>query len=103
MNAVQTAQNGVIGEETIFRFGQDGNRVWAQYSGGQIDHGYLVGIVEGDKLTFRYCQMSVDGSLDGGESNCDLEVKDGLVRIVEHFNWETRPGGGTNIIQEVKK
>ena len=101
MHAVQTAKTGVINKDTIFEFTQVGDRVWADYSGGKVERGYLVGVVSGNKLNFRYCQMSIDGDLEGGESNCDLEVKDGLVRIIEHFNWESRPGGGTNVIQEL--
>ena len=103
MKAVATDPNGVIGIDTYFHFRQDGQNVSAEYSGGRVNKGFLVGIVEGDRLRFRYCQLESDGSLNGGESNCELERKDGLLRIVEDFQWESREGGGQNVIQEIAK
>lgn len=74
----------------------------AEYAGGKIRQGYLVGINSGTSLAFRYCQLETDGTLNGGESTCRLEIgKNGLVRIVENFEWASRPGGGRNIIQEL--
>ena len=102
MNAVETDPNGVIGIETIFRFRQTDQFVDADYSGGQIEKGYLVGIVDGSSFQFRYCQLETGGTLNGGCSQCQLEAADGLVRIVEHFEWESRKGGGRNVIQEIK-
>ena len=102
MNAVETDPNGVIGIETIFRFRQTDEYVDAEYSGGQIQKGYLVGIVDGTAFRFRYCQLETSGTLNGGCSECQLELADGLVRIVEHFEWESREGGGRNVIQEIK-
>ena len=103
MNAVETDENGVIGVDTIFKFKQRGESVSAEYAGGKIRQGYLVGINSGPTLVFRYCQLETDGTLNGGESKCRLEMGDnGLVRIVEKFEWESRPGDGKNIIQELK-
>ncbi len=102
MNAVETDENGVIGVDTIFKFRQTGEYVSAEYTGGKIRKGYLVGINSGTTLVFRYCQLETDGTLDGGESTCSLEIGDnGLVRIVENFEWTSRLGGGKNIIQEL--
>ncbi len=103
MNAVETDPNGVIGVDTIFRFRQSEAFVHAEYSGGKIHQGYLVGIISGSKFQFRYCQLELDGTLNGGESNCELERVDDLIRIVEHFEWESRPGGGRNVIQQLER
>ena len=101
MNAVETDENGVIGVDTIFNFKQSSGYVTAEYAGGKIRQGYLVGINSGTTLTFKYCQLETDGTLNGGESTCRLEYGDnGLLRIVENFEWASRPGGGRNIIQE---
>lgn len=104
MNAVQTAANGVINADTVFEFCQSAERVWATYAGGPIDRGYLVGIVRGIEFEFRYCQLEKDGTLAGGHSNCELQMShDSRVQIVEHFEWESRSGKGTNIIQELRE
>jgi len=102
MNAAETDGNGVIGVDTIFHFHQEGANVHAEYSGGRISKGYLVGIVQGSKFEFRYCQLETDGTLNGGHSHCDLvRSEDSLVQIIEHFEWESRPGGGRNVIQQL--
>ena len=102
MNAVETDPNGVIGVDTIFNFHQAGNNVHCDYAGGKVLHGYLVGVVNEKKLKFRYCQLESDGSLNGGASNCELIDTNGLTQIVEYFEWESRPGKGKNVIQEMK-
>jgi hypothetical protein len=75
--------------------------VWSEYAGGKILKGYLVGKLRSKQLAFDYVQIDIDHNLNHGHSNCDIEVIDGRVRLVEHFEWATRPGGGTNIIEEM--
>lgn len=102
MNAVETDKNGVIGVDTIFKFKQDGTFVSAEYAGGKIRQGFLIGINSGRGLTFRYCQLETDCTLNSGESKCKLEIgNNGLVRIIENFEWASRAGSGRNIIQEL--
>ena len=102
-NVASTAASGVVGPETIFNFGQDGSFVSAEYAGGRIRRGYLVGVLEDAKLTFRYCQIQLDGRLDGGVSECSVEtLPDGRVRIIEAFEWASRPGEtGVNVFEEL--
>lgn len=103
MNAVETDPNGVINEHTIFTFEQDEDIVYAQYVGGEIIRGQLIGRITDDKLHFRYCQIDTDGNLDGGESYCDLQYSDdGLIQIIENFQWESRDEQGRNVIQEMR-
>ena len=103
MRVVQTAPNGVVGNETIFRFSQAGSVVEARYSGGRIVTGYLVGILQEDSLSFRYCQVSDGVRIDGGASSGRLEsLSDGRLRLVESFTWDSRGGdGGVNIFEEI--
>jgi len=104
MNAIQTAANGAVNVDTVFEFHQSEDRVWAEYSGGQIAHGYLVGVISDDRLEFRYCQMQLNSVLDGGRSMCELRLaENALIQIVEYFEWESRSGGGVNIFQEIKR
>jgi hypothetical protein len=101
-NAPVTAEGGVVGDETIFIFRQDAKVVEAIYAGGQILRGFLVGVIEGDTLRMQYTQLDIDGRLDGGHSTCNLErTDDDRIRIVEHFEWTTREGHGTNVIEQL--
>lgn len=102
MHASETAENGVVNAETIFEFRQDSDWVTANYRGGKIVDGYLIGRVDGSRFEFRYCQRDSDGHLDGGQSKCELEWRDdGGIRIIERFFWESRGEDGVNIIEDV--
>lgn len=103
MNATTTAENGVIGVDTIFRFAQAGGVATASYAGGGILAGHLIGLVRGAMLEFRYVQLERGNVLSGGHSRCQLErAPDGRVRILEHFEWASREGTGTNVIEELR-
>lgn len=104
MNVVQTAASGVVNHETIFYFSQSGNVVTAEYSGGKISKGYLVGKFTNDhQLEFSYCQMQLDGKLDFGSSKCTVSrANNGKILLTERFEWASRPGEfGTNIFEEL--
>ena len=103
MNVVNTAENGVVNRDTVFSFTQTENIVTAEYAGGRISKGFLVGICDGSLLTFSFCQLQTDGSLDSGLSSCGIETKEnGKLRLTEHFEWKTRPGEkGINIFEEL--
>ena len=97
-----TAEDGVVGAGTRLDFVQRGSRVLGRYRGGAIQRGYLVGTFVGDNLRFRYAQTGADGHVHGGRSVCDFEVlRNGRIRLYEHFAWETRPGEGTNVFDQI--
>jgi hypothetical protein len=102
MRVVQTAPNGIVGIDTVFHFHQTGAVVEARYVGGRIAVGCLVGIFDGDVLSFRFCQISDGVQIDGGASQGRLEkMSDGRLRLVESFTWESRRGKGVSIFEEV--
>ncbi len=103
MNVVQTAGNGVVNHETLFNFSQKSNQVQAEYSGGQIAKGFLVGNLKGAVLEFSYCQLQNDGKLDNGISQAELSRSSGgKLRLTEHFEWKSRPGEtGINIFEQL--
>lgn len=76
--------------------------MFGRYQGGTVRRGYLVGTLLGAVLHFRYAQVEVAGHVHGGRSICDIERRsDGLLRLHEHFTWETRAGSGTNRFDQV--
>lgn len=103
MTVIQTAENGVVNKDTLFYFTQEGNVVQAEYAGGKIKKGFLIGHIAAYVLKFSYCQLQTDGVLDNGVSSCELSVGDtGKIRLVEHFEWKSRPGEtGVNVFQEI--
>lgn len=104
MNVVKTADNGVVNQDTIFLFSQKEDIVSAEYQGGKILKGFLIGkLSPQNQLEFSYCQMQLDGRLDNGLSSCKLSRNDeGKLILIEKFEWKSRPGEfGTNIFQEL--
>jgi len=104
MNVIKTAENGVVNHETIFQFLQKDGVVSAEYQGGKIRKGFLVGKISAqNQLEFSYCQMQLDGKLDNGVSTCQLSKNEnGKITLTEHFEWKSRPGEfGTNVFQEL--
>lgn len=104
MHVIAISSHSSVSRKTEFLFKQEGNMVTAEYSGGHIKHGFLVGKMDGINLQFSYCQMSCNGELDNGISNCELyHAEDGKLRMAEHFEWKTRPGqSGKNVFEEIK-
>jgi hypothetical protein len=106
MNVVKTDACGVVNHETIFHFSQNDHVVVAEYAGGKIQKGFLVGkITMGNQLAFSYCQMQMDGKLDSGLSQCEISKNEnGKLTLTEHFEWASRPGEfGTNVFQEINR
>jgi len=102
MRIVSTAEAGVVNAETVFTFTQEGSVVSAHYSGGRVRLGHLVGIISSGILHFRYAQLDTEGRLDGGYSTCEISrTSDGRMRLLEHFQWQSREGSGTNIFEEM--
>ncbi|MEV4763884.1 hypothetical protein AB0J89_14760 [Micromonospora chokoriensis] len=93
---------GEVGTETVFTYHERAGEVWAEYAGGSIRRGYLVGTREGDRLEFRYVQLNAEGQTSSGR--CVTEVgasADGRLELRERWTWESRPGSGTSVVREL--
>lgn len=102
MRVVNTADCGEVNTETLFEFTQENSIVSARYSGGKIQLGYLVGKIVKNEVKFRYAQIDLEGRIDGGSSTGELSrTRDGRIRLLEHFTWDSRKGSGTNVFEEI--
>ena len=100
---VSNSPTGQVGSATRFRYHQDNAVIWADYDGGEIVRGFLVGTRDGERLHFRYAHLSVDGTTASGVCDSRIEVlSDGRLRIEENWAWESRPGKGTSVIEEIR-
>ena len=99
---VTNSADGDVGQATVFTYQQDGNVVWAQYSGGAVQRGYLVGTRTGSTLSFRYSHLGTDDQTSGGVCISTIELlSDNRIRLHETWQWESRPGSGTSVVEEV--
>lgn len=93
---------GEVSAETRFRFEQTDDRIRASYVGGSVVEGFLVGTVEGREWDIRYVQLTEDGETATGHSVGTIDLlADGRVRVEDEWEWESRPGGGETVLEEV--
>lgn len=93
---------GEVDPATIFRFHEEGAVVWAEYSGGAIRKGFLVGTRRGQMLKLRYVQLNDAGETSSGRTTDVVEIEpDGRLRLRELWEWESKEGSGTSTLVEV--
>jgi hypothetical protein len=102
--ALANSPGGQVAAETEFVFAQEGHVVHARYRGGEITLGFLVGVAREDTIEFRYVHLDRAGAISSGRSVDTIEVlPDGRLRLHERWEWESRDGGGTSILEEVRE
>ncbi|MGW1070273.1 hypothetical protein ACWD4F_37960 [Streptomyces aureus] len=93
---------GQVGTRTRFAYHERDGVVWADYAGGDVVRGHLVGTREGDRLDFRYVQLKTDGTTASGHCVSQVvDLPDGRVRLEETWTWESQPGAGTSLVEEL--
>ncbi|GAB4051262.1 hypothetical protein GCM10028775_27160 [Catellatospora paridis] len=99
--AVADVAGGEVGTQTVFTYHEHDGMIWAEYTGGAIRRGFLVGTRDGDRLDFRYTQLNNEGQTSTGHCVSTLSrLPDGRLRLDETWQWESRPGSGTSAVVE---
>lgn len=84
------------------RYSQDGDLVWAEFSGAHLRTGRLVGRLASDgRIDAAYCQVMADGEVVAGRcESTPLMLPDGRLRLTER--WHRTDGtSGVSVIEEV--
>ncbi|MFD2582141.1 n-acetylglutamate synthase [Pedobacter vanadiisoli] len=100
---VKNTENGETSDETIFRYRQTGNILTAEYKGGKIIFGHLIGLVdENGNIEMRYHQVNNQGELMTGICNSKPEqLANGKIRLHETWQWTSGDQSkGQSIIEE---
>jgi len=108
---IANSENGEVGDETIFHYGQDGARVWATYSGNGTSgngtrFGTLVAVSDRDgRLDARYQHLSSDGrSKCGVCASSPTLLPDGRLRVQEKWQWTSGDrSSGISSIEEPRR
>jgi hypothetical protein len=101
--AIGAAEGGDVGPDTVFEYRQEGHIVHAWYAGGDVQLGFLVGLRAVDSIEFRYVQLRADGSTASGHCRSRIEcLPDGRLRLHERWQWDSQPGGGSSIVEEIE-
>jgi hypothetical protein len=102
--SIANTGNGEVGEQTLFHYQQQGNVVWAEYSGGAIVKGFLVAkVIENDALDMRYQHINITGEIMTGLCLSRPEIlPDGRIRLHEKWRWTSGDlSSGKSIIEEI--
>ncbi|MBV0903503.1 hypothetical protein [Haloarcula salina] len=95
-------EDGEVSSDTRFQFEQEGERIYAHYSGGDIIDGYLVGTFDGREWDIRYSQINSEYDTASGHSVGTVTLlDDGRVRVEDEWEWESQDGSGESVLEEV--
>lgn len=83
------SENGEVSEQTTFTYHQNGKLLWADYSGGDILRGSLIGTVSiNGELDFVYHHMNQDMQVKTGKCHSVPTVlEDGRIELSEKWGW----------------
>ena len=102
--SIENSENGEVSSETIFHYHQNNEIVSADYKGGNIRKGHLLGKCLNGNLEFTYQHINIEGNLMLGQCISTLSVlPDG--RYKYHENWQWINGDkskGTSQIIEIR-
>ena len=96
-----TSESGEVSDQTVFCYHQKGNMIWAEYSGGSVAKGFLVGTMDENRgLHFTYQHLNKAGELKAGACDSKPREENGRLRFYEQWQWATGEAG-TSIIEEI--
>ena len=99
--AVSNSDTGEVSDETIFAYHQKDNVIWAEYSGGSIIKGFLLGTIDdNNNLHFDYRHINASGESKSGSCVSKPRVENGKLRFYENWKWSDGIEG-TSIIEEL--
>ena len=86
---VTNTENGEVDEDTLFVYHQDGSVLWAEYSGGEIIRGQIIGTVtECGELDFFYQHINNQNQVRVGVCHSTPEImENGKIRLSEKWQW----------------
>jgi len=102
--ALDNSSNGDVTSDTIFHYRQEGNKVWATYSGGNIELGTLIGKLADNKIILIYQQLNQKGEFLTGFCNTEIIIKNGMIRLNETWQWTCKDySKGHSLLEEIKE
>lgn len=101
--SISNTENGETSGETTFAYRQRGNILTADYSGGRIQQGHLIGLVDDKgRIDMRYHQINDKNEIMTGRCKSVPEIlENGKIRLHEVWEWTSGDRSkGESIIEE---
>ncbi len=88
---VENTDNGTVSGQTRFHFWQKGKVFFADYVGGDVSEGHIIGKLTGDfSGEMLYHCLTKDGRLKAGQASAVFsEMEDGRLAIDIEWEWLT--------------
>lgn len=94
---------GADGQGPVGHYHHDGDVVWAEFAGGKVVRGTLVGHCDADGvLHLAYCQLLAGGhAVAGSCTSLPTILDDGRIRLHEHWQrFGAAAATGVSVIEE---
>lgn len=95
--------NGEVSDHTVFEYHQDGSILYADYSGGDVIKGHLIGTVSDDNsLDFLYHHLNNKNQLRTGKCHSiPIVLENGKLELHETWQWLNGDNSkGSSILKE---
>lgn len=102
--SVSNTPNGDVSEQTFFVYYQHEDKLWGEYSGGNIVNGKLIGAVQPNgELHFSYQHQNTEGETKEGKcTSTPTRLADGRIQLLEKWQWTTGDySRGESVIEEL--
>lgn len=98
--AIENSESGEVSAQTIFCYHQKDDTIWAEYSGGSVIRGFLVGTIDNQNhLHFNYQHINTAKILKSGHCDSVPKIVNGKLRFYEKWKW-TDGEEGESVIEE---
>lgn len=86
--SLYNTENGQVSSLTIFHYHQENKMIWAEYAGGDIIKGFLIGKINDQSLEFTYQHLNQDLEIMTGKckSHCELS-ENNKIQLFEDWEW----------------
>ena len=102
--SIANVSSGEVDEATVFEYYQHGQTLQANYKGGQIVQGQMLGQVAPDgSLHFYYQHLNINGLYRSGICHSSPEIlPNGKIRLHEKWTWlDAEKDQGESIVEEI--
>lgn len=81
------SENGKVNKETIFEYKQKGNLVTADYYGGTIQYGKIIGVLKDKQLNMLYQCLTTHNELKAGKAIAEIAFTENE-KLKLKLKWE---------------
>lgn len=100
--ALQNSENGEVNNQTRFHYFQQDKIIWAEYHGGEIVKGFLIGKwISTNQIEFNYQHVNIQLQNRIGHCITTFIIKQGKLIGQENWQWLDSLEYGQSTIIEV--